>query len=219
MDNFMEKITHKFTASDMIKANSQADAAQIDAQREQLQLFNAQMEKVDTALTDIRQVNMQNLESAAEVKNLAKASVDRVGEAVKNVESESVNRIKETADKSRADMDTAVERSTTAINRAVSEGLAKLAEVQSGNGMMDEMSSKIDEMGRELENFKEYIHSEDVKIYRNVQASFVEELSAQTGELKSRIDKIGSVRGLVIIGLVISCVDLAINILKLLGLI
>lgn len=219
MDNYMEKITHKFSSSDMIKANLQADADMIDSQREQLQLFTEQMGRVDTAISEVREVNLKNIESASEVSNLARESVHKVGEAVKNVEAESVNRIRETADKSKADMNSAVEQTTTAINKAVNEGLAKIAEVQNGNGAIEGMSEKVSALSTELEDIKEFIHAEDVKIYRNVQASFVEELSKQIDDVKNQIKKVNSQKGLIIFGLILVGIDLFINIIKLLGLI
>ena len=60
MDNFMERISHRYDATDMIKANSEAEAAQADAQKEQLMLFEAQMNKVDLALSNIREVFQTN---------------------------------------------------------------------------------------------------------------------------------------------------------------
>ena len=55
MDTFMDKIAQKFTANEIIKANSAADA-------EQLQRLQQQVKKYDDCLAEMRQVN-QSMES------------------------------------------------------------------------------------------------------------------------------------------------------------
>ena len=55
MDNFMDKLAQKFNAQEMIKANSQAEAAEM----KKLQLQVAEYEKI---LQEMRKLNYKNAE-------------------------------------------------------------------------------------------------------------------------------------------------------------
>lgn len=210
MDNFMEKLTHKFSATDLIKANSQADAAELESKKEQLMRFESQMEKVDNALSDIRELNLRNVESAQEVQNLAKASSEKITQTVGTLESESVSRIKETSDLSIA-----------GINKTVDESIAKIEQIRGAaentealNESLNALSDKLVKMRGEME---EYLHTDHVKIYRNVQVSMNEEFEKRTAEIIAATKKKGAIVPLEVIILLLVAADLAINVLKLLG--
>lgn len=212
MDNFMEKITHKFTATDMIRANQQADAAELDDKKEQLRLFEDQMIKVDSALTEIRELNLRNIESAQDVKNLVSSSSTRMAEAAQRVEDESVSKIRETSD-----------LSIEGINRTVDESLAKIEKIKEAadstdaiNASMDMLMDKLQNMRRELE---EYMHADHVKIYRNVQASFSEELTKQLDDVKKTSQKKGALLPITIITMLVSLANLALILLRIFGII
>ncbi|MCR5501901.1 MAG: hypothetical protein K6F53_02740 [Lachnospiraceae bacterium] len=267
MDNFMEKVAHRFDSSDMIRANAQAEAAELDQTREQLVRFESQMEKVDGALTDLRQVNMKNVETAEELRSIARESGEKIGaEAAKlgttserigetaqklglstvrlgesaeklsestekidvaaqkldstteklgaafdSVKDESLSRIKETS-----------ELSIAGINKTIDESLAKIAEIQDSSDSTEELgeivnglSEKLDTLHKQLE---EFAHTDHVKIYRNVQASFVEELGKQTEELKGSMPKKGAAVPLIIVDLVFTVLTFAFLLLNWFGL-
>ena len=63
MDNFMEKIAQKLNSQDMIRANSAADAAELDNVKNQITLFKEQMEKYDDCLQEMRKLNLRNIEN------------------------------------------------------------------------------------------------------------------------------------------------------------
>ena len=252
MDNFMEKITHQFDSTDLIRANAQADAAELENTKEQLVLFESHMEKVDGALSDLRQVNLKNIETAEELNNLARQSGERIGaeadklgatseridetaqklglstvrlgesadklgeatdkleEAFGSVKDESLSKIKETS-----------EISIAGINKTIDESLAKIAEIQDTadataaiGESVGALSEKLDTLYKQLE---EYMHTDHVKIYRNVQASVVEELSKQTEEIKNSTKHKSAATPLMIVNLVVSLLTLAMIILSYLG--
>lgn len=195
MDNFMEKISHKFSSTDMIKANGQADAAELDSKREQIIRFESQMDKVDSALSDIREANLKNIEAAENVQSLVKSSSDKIGETA--------------------------EASIAGINKTVDESLAKIAEIQNSDDAvvamkenLETISEKIVTMQKEIE---EYMHADHVKIYRNVQAAFTEELDKQVKDLKEANKKKGAMLPLVIVTMICSIGSLAILVLSMLG--
>ncbi len=208
MDNFMEKITHRFSANDMIKANMQADAVELDSAKETLALFENQMNKVDVALSDMRQVNLKNIETAQEVQTLTR---------------ESTGKIKEASEASIAGISKTSEASIAGINKTVDESLAKIASIQDSSDSVDAvkdavnvLEGKIDTLRRDLE---EYMHTDHVKIYRNVQASMIEELAKSTDEVKKATKKKGVLLTFAIITMVISLGNLTLLLLLVMGLI
>lgn len=184
MDNFMEQISHRYDATDMIKANSEAEAAQSDAQKEQIMLFEAQMNKVDLALSNMREINMKNMETAQSVQDLAKTSTEGISKAVE----ESIARIESIKDM--ADPKEAVEESINALKDALVA------------------------MSKENE---EFMHADHVKIYRNVQMAFTEELEKKVTELKEEYKKKGAMLPLMVITLIASLTSVALMVLRILG--
>lgn len=212
MDNFMEKLTHKFSATDMIRANSQADALELEAKKEQLELFANQMEKVDIAISDMRELNLKNIESAQEVQNLAQESKEKLSLAVDNIQKESVSMLRETSDLSIA-----------GINRTIDESLAKINEIKEANSNNEELAATINSVSEKLTGIQgeitEYVHADHVKIYRNVQASLVEELAKQSADLTEKLKKAYAVKPIAIITMIITFINMIIMILNILGIV
>lgn len=71
MDNFMDKLAHKITAGDIIKANSAAE----DKELKRLQM---QIAEYDERLKEIRKLNLKNLELADKAGELVEVSVQKV---------------------------------------------------------------------------------------------------------------------------------------------
>ena len=70
MDMFMDKLTHKLTAQEMIKANAAADAAELTQLREQTATYEALFEKM-------KQSSDQN---ATEIENLVASAMAKIEE-------------------------------------------------------------------------------------------------------------------------------------------
>ena len=289
MDNFMEKVQHRFDSGDMIRANAQAEAAELSSAKEQLVRFESQMEKVDGALSDLRQVNMKNMETAEELKAIAKESGDKIGQGAETLgtaanrigeEAEKLGstseRIGETAQKlglstvrlgesaeslsasteslsaSTEKIDVAAkelsatteklgsafdsmkdeslskiketsEISIAGINKTIDESLAKIAEIQDSSDSVEQIAETIGALSEKLDTvykqLEEFAHTDHVKIYRNVQASVVEELGKQTEELKASGPKKSFVMPLVIVNLIFTLATLAFLILNWLGIV
>lgn len=178
MDNFMDKLVHKFNSQELIRANSAADAAELENLEKQLTLFKEQMDKYDGCLQEMRKLNLANIESAQGVQQLADKAGERLGQTVGEVEAESVSRIRQTSD-----------LSIEGINKTVNESLAKIAEIKENaegleeiTGTMTELQTKLETLFKGLEDF---LHTDNVRVYRNVQAAMIEELEKQTAELKA----------------------------------
>jgi len=212
MDNFMEQITHQFSATDMIRANSQADAAELDNKKEQIMMFESQMAKVDDALSDIRSLNLKNVESAQEVQNLAKASSEKIAATVGNLENESVSKIRETSDLSIA-----------GINRTVDESLAKIEQIKdaanSAEAFNEGMKTLSEQIVRMREELEDYLHTDHVKIYRNVQVALNEEFEKRTEEIINATKKKGALITIGVITMLGVLANLALTVLRMFGII
>ena len=71
MDTFIDKLVHKLTAHEMIKANSAADAAE-------LQRTKSQLAKYEELLNQLREVGRLNAESAKQVRDLTAEGVAKL---------------------------------------------------------------------------------------------------------------------------------------------
>ena len=120
MDTFMDKLAQKFTAQEMIKANSAAEAAELQRTREQVKKYN-------DCLQEMKQVNDDTKAALVQIQETLEAGMDQF----KNAE-------------------------------IPLEGLS--------NEIMD------------------FVHKENVKVYRNVQAVVVDELNKQNEVLSTKLD-------------------------------
>ena len=239
MDNFMDKISQKLNSQDMIRANGAADAAEMENLENQVTVFKEQMEKYDDCLQEMRKLNLKNMESAQGVQDLAEQASEKLEKTVGEVESISVSRIQQTSDlsiagiKQTSDMSIAgiqqtSDASIAGINQAVAQSLAKIAEIKdnSDNDNLEKITeavsgllTKQDEAFKGLEDF---LHTDNVKVYRNVQAAMIEELEKQTNELKEAQEKAAKstkvVLPFVIITMILSLANIGIIVAQILEL-
>lgn len=68
MDNFIDKLAQKFSAQEVIKANLAAEAKETRRLREK-------MESYEALLTEMRQINLKNMESAERIKQIMQEGV------------------------------------------------------------------------------------------------------------------------------------------------
>ena len=215
MDNFMDKVAQKLGAQEMIRANAAAEAAELENMEKQLTVFKEQMEKYDDCLQEMRKLNLNNIESAQGVQSLAEKAGEKLDQTVGEVEAASVSRIKETSDISIA-----------GINQTLSESLAKIAEIKESSDNLEQITEKmsgLQEKQQELfQNLEDFLHTDNVKVYRNVQAAMIEELEKQTAELKEGQEKAASsskvLLPFMIVTMIVSVANLVIMIARALNL-
>lgn len=81
MDSFMDKLAQRFNSQEMIKANSEADAAELERMKKQL-------EEYDACLKEMRKLSLSNAEAADKLKDLVgdiEASKETLVEQIKNM--------------------------------------------------------------------------------------------------------------------------------------
>lgn len=143
MDNFMDKIAQKLSSQEVIRANSAADAVQIERLQAQVAEYNA-------CVQEMRKLNLRNVESEQRLQALLQDTTAQIN----NLSSES----------------------RKGIQKLTEECVVK---IQSAKGEEDkiEIEEKLEELFKQADDF---VHKENVKVYRNVQAVLVEEMEKQT---------------------------------------
>ena len=214
MDNFMDKVTEKLNSQEIIRAKAAADAAALENLEKQLALFKDQMEKYDVCLQEMRKLNLKNIESAQGVQELAVKANEKLGQSLGEVEAASVSRIKETSDLSIA-----------GINQTLNESLAKIAEIKENADNLERITEDMSGLQNKIEerfrNMEDFLHIDNIKVYRNVQAAMMEEMEKQAAERKEEQDKLAKsskiILPFVIVSMIMSIANLAVTIARILG--
>ena len=194
MDTFMDKLAQKLNAQEMIKANSAADAEEMDQLKSQLREYDeclAQMQQVNKELKAINQ-EMEKLMSETIAPEVTKLSEEGVA-ALQKLQQENLE---------------ALEQQYT----------AKLEELQQSTEVLDELQKHVDE---KLSTTEENVHKECVKVYRNVQAVVVEENEKQTEAIAAKVKenlggKLNGVLGVSIAAVVLTVADIVLHVLSIL---
>ena len=197
MDTFMDKLAQKLNAQEMIKANSAADAEEMDQLKSQLREYDeclAQMQQVNKELKAINQ-EMEKLMSETIVPEVTKLSEEGVA-ALQKLQQENTEKLE-------------------ALGQQYT---AKLEELQQSTEVLDELQKHVDE---KLSTTEENVHKECVKVYRNVQAAVVEENEKQTEAITKKVKsglmgRLNGVLGVSIAALLVAAADIVLHVLSIL---
>ena len=197
MDTFMDKLAQKLNAQEMIKANSAADAEEMDQLKSQLREYDeclAQMQQVNKELKAINQ-EMEKLMSETIAPEVTKLSEEGVA-ALQKLQQENTEKLE-------------------ALGQQYT---AKLEELQQSTKVLDELQKHVDE---KLSTTEENVHKECVKVYRNVQAVVVEENEKLTEAMAAKVlDNLGGnlngVLGVSIAAVVLTVADIVLHVLSIL---
>lgn len=211
----MDRVSQKLNPQEIIRANAEADAAALENLENQLVLFKEQMQKYDSCLQEMRKLNLKNVESAQGVQQLAVTANEKLGRTADEIENISVSKIRETSDASIA-----------GINQTLNESLAKIAEIKDNPETLEKITNDLSGVQTKLEdlfkNLENYLHTDNVKVYRNVQAAMIEELDKQTQVLRQEQEIAGKSNKMifpfVLITMIITIANIAITIARILGL-
>lgn len=197
MDTFMDKLAQRLNAQEMIKANSAADAEEMDQLKTQLREYDeclAQMQQVNKELKAVNH-EMERLMSETIAPEVTRLSGEGVA-ALQKMQQENTEKLEELGQRY----------------------AAKLEELQQSTEALDELQKHMDE---KLSNTEENVHKECVKVYRNVQAAVVEENEKQTEAIAAKVKedlggKLKGVLGVSIAVLVAAIADIVLHVLSIL---
>lgn len=134
--------------------------ANMTAEAAKMEQMQSQMKAYDELMQEIRRVNLKTAENLADVQSALKEYTAKL-EAMQ-------------ADSGR--------------NEEMRQALAQMKELLEESGRNGESAQELTKLREGLdERFKQsddFLHRENVKVYRNVQAAMTEELNRQTEELK-----------------------------------
>ena len=143
--------------------------ANMSAEAVKMEQMQNQMKAYDELMQEVRRVNLTTAENLSEVQDTLDEYMDRLDEMQENYGKDDETK----------------------------EALEQLKELLESNGKNEETIQALTQL-RELQEEKfrqssDFLHKENVKVYRNVQAAVTEELDKQTAELKkSQIENRGS---------------------------
>ena len=185
MDGFMDRMTQELGTNDIIRANSEAEARELEETRNRVGEY-------EKALTESR-------EQVGEYERVLSQSRERMGEYEKIL-----------TEMRRLNLKTVETNEMT--NQLVTSGIERFEQFQTVAGESKDYSGDIEAIRDALRDQEEYIHKENVRVYRNVQASIVDELKLQTEALsfqnKALEGKIKGLKGLSLTSLILSAVTL-----------
>lgn len=161
MDTILDKLSQKFTAQEIIKANTEADTKALERIQEQVQQYN-------NCLEEMKKVNGQTKQTLSEIEKTLQAGLDNFKNA--EIPTDSIARL--------------VEESLTQIKALQKESV----DVQSV--LEEKLAGQREAITAASAEVTDFVHKECVKVYRNVQAVQVEENGKQTEALTTEITKV-----------------------------
>lgn len=173
MDTFIDKLAQKRNAQEMILANMTAEAAKMEQMQDQMKAY-------DELMQEIRQVNLKTAENLVEVQNTLRQYMAKL----ESIQADD-NKYEETK-QALAQLKALLEDKSK--DEETKQALAQLKVLLEDNNRNEENAQTLMQMRESLdEKFKQtedFLHRENVKVYRNVQAAMTDELNKQTEELK-----------------------------------
>lgn len=157
MDGFIDKFAQRKNAQEMIRANAAAEAQENER-------LNAQVMYYEKAMQEMRKQNLVNMENAEKVKELLKICVTKIGE----IQQSDVQHEKKYLEE-------------------LTQEIEELLDQKFGQDLEDKLAGQKDAIDQMIADTEDFVHRENVKVYRNVQAVIQEELPKQTDELKNAI--------------------------------
>ena len=155
MDNFMDKLAQKFNAQEIIKANSQAEAEEM----KKLQMQVAEYERI---LQEIRRLNYKNTELSEQLSAMICDNTDKI-QAMKEDEQKFMATLRDITDEQTRNREADMER-------------RELERIEKEKGTASEMEMLTTLLQEKFQQADDFVHKENVKVYRNVQAAMTEEL-------------------------------------------
>ena len=173
MDTFIDKLAQKRNAQEMILANMTAEAAKMEEMQNQMKAY-------DDLMQEIRQVNLKTAENLSDVQNTLKEYMTKL-EALQQDNSRDEETKQVLAQIKGLLEDNSKDEETKQALVQIRELLEDNSKDEETKQALAQLREVLDEKFRQADDF---LHKENVKVYRNVQAAVVEELNKQTEELK-----------------------------------
>ena len=230
MDNFMDKLAQRLTAQEMIKANSAADAAELERLQKQLAQY-------DACLQEMRKLSLKNVEATDKIGSLLDESIAKIqafetnqsqNESLSGAMQEQTAILNGSIQSQKIALTDILEAQKTeqkesmasmeqSIKEALENSRIELNTLQEEIKSTMEGMASMDGLDEKSNELAEFVHKENVKVYRNVQAVVVEETKKQTESLEASQKKMAgknkSIMAVSVITLLAVLANLAWNLL------
>ena len=187
MDNFIDKLAQKFSAQDIIKANSEAETAEY----EKLKLQVSEYEKI---LQEMRKLNYKNSELSEKIDTTIGDNAEKI-QGIKEEELALITALKDiTEEQVRNREQEMQDREEARLQREKEDQVRAEKDINAITELLDQKFQQSDD----------FVHKEYVKVYRNVQAVVVDELKTLTEGMHEGNGQIMSIVNRVMIFSIIS---------------
>ena len=174
----MDKLAQKFSAQEMIKANSQAEA-------EELQRLQLQVSEYEKILQEMRKLNYKNTELAEKLELMIGENAGKI-QSMKEDEQQLIAALRDLTDEQTRNREAEFARKAEErLEREQTQVQQKQIDISAITDLLENKFQKSDD----------FVHRENVKVYRNVQAVVVDEikrciesLQEDRDELKKMLD-------------------------------
>ena len=174
----MDKLAQKFSAQEMIKANSQAEA-------EELQRLQLQVSEYEKILQEMRKLNYKNTELAEKLELMIGENAGKI-QSMKEDEQRLIAALRDLTDEQTRNREAEIARKAEErLEREQTQVQQKQIDISAITDLLENKFQKSDD----------FVHRENVKVYRNVQAVVVDEikrciesLQEDRDELKKMLD-------------------------------
>lgn len=174
----MDKLAQKFSAQEMIKANSQAETEEL----KRLQLQVSEYEKI---LQEMRKLNYKNTELAEKLELMIGENAGKI-QSMKEDEQQLIAALRDLTDEQTRNREAEIARKAEEqLEREQTQVQQKQIDISAITDLLESKFQKSDD----------FVHKENVKVYRNVQAVVVDEikrciesLQEDRDELKKMLD-------------------------------
>ena len=218
MDTFIDKLAQKRNAQEMILANMTAEAAKMDQMQNQMKAY-------DELMQEVHRVNLKTADNLSEVQRMLNEYMDKLQNMQENNSSndeikQDLAQLKGLLENNSGNDEIKQDLArlkglleNNSGNDEIKQDLARLKGLLENNSGNDEIKQDLEQLkGLLEENFRQssdFLHKENVKVYRNVQAAVTEELGKQTAELKQSQKENQGSKGLLPISILILLAVLA----------
>lgn len=161
---------------ELIRANGAAEAAQTDRLREEVsdytQVIGELRELYERNNELVQKLQFMNRSQSDEIRSLLEENSARIAQELARVQEPDTHAIRDSISAAVSSSQEAVVASVDSSRETVLAGLVRSQE-----------------QARELQQQSDdFNHKENVRVYRNIQASMISELAKQTQELRERLD-------------------------------
>lgn len=211
MDNFIDKLAQKFIAGEVIRANSAAEERELKKLREQVAEY-------ERCLQEMRKIQMTNTQSAQQLHDLMVESSESIHKLVKE-SLDKISGIQLETESQKAEANKSVEKATATVE----EMETKVVEMQQTvANLITSLEKNQKEISDWFKQADEFLHKENVKVYRNVQAVIVDEVGNKADAImkaqEETVKKSGKpVLIFAILGFVAAVASLVVQILNIMG--